>query len=120
VAVVGDFGVEPQDLGLAVGEVELDRQRDLFDFGQESAASRRVEQLRQLLLERGAALVRLAGDLSLDDAADGEDVDTRLAIEAVVLGGDQGTGEVRRDRRARVSDATGDGLRPRELGGLAR
>ena len=41
-------------------------------------------------------------------------------VEAVVFGGDEGAGEVLRDRRARVGDAVLAGQLLRELGGLAR
>ena len=84
------------------------------------ALGRRVEHLGELLLERGAALVLAAGELGLDDAAHGEQVDAWLRVEAVVFGGDEGAGEVARDVRARVGDAVLAGLLLRERGGLAR
>ncbi len=63
---------------------------------------------------RGAALVAAVAELALDDPPDGEEVDARLAVEAVVLGGDERLGEVLRDVRSRIGDAVLLRLRPRQ------
>ena len=94
VAVVGDLGVEPEDLGLAVGGVQLDGQGYLPEFDGKTGLARRVGHLRELLLDRRAALVPAAGEFARGGAADGERVDAGLGVEAVVFGGDQGRGKL--------------------------
>jgi hypothetical protein len=75
VAVVGDPGVEPENLGLAVGGVQLDGQGYLPEFDGKTELARRVGHLRQLLLYGRAALVLAAGELARGGAADGERVE---------------------------------------------
>jgi len=82
---VGDLGVEPEDLGLAVGGVQLDGQGYLPEFDGKTGLARRVEHLRELLLDRRAALVPAADELARGGAADGERVDAGLGVEAVVF-----------------------------------
>ena len=111
VAVVRHLGVQAEYLLLGVAEVELDREYDLDELGVEPGTARRVEHLGELLLDGRAALVGAVGDVGLDDPPDRERVNARLAVEALVLGGDERAREVGRDGGTRVGDAVLPGLR---------
>ena len=119
VAEVGDIGVHPEDLGLAVGQVELDAQHDLLDLDAEPALAGGVEHLGQLLVQGCATLVAVAGDLGGSDPGDRVDVHPGLGVEAVILGRHQGLGEQRRHRRSRVGRVVRRVDGPGQRGGVA-
>ena len=120
VAVVRRLGVHGQDLLLGVAGRELDRQGNLRELGAESGLAGCVQHLGELLLDRRAALVAAVGDVGLDDPPDRERVDPWLAVETLVLGGDEGPREVGGNGRPRVGDAVEPRLRARQLDRFAR
>ena len=76
---VGDIGVHPEDLRLAVRLVQLDAQHHLLGLGGHPAAAGCVEHLGQLLVERCAALLgAVAGEGGGGHPGHREHVDARL------------------------------------------
>jgi hypothetical protein len=100
VTEVHHAGVHSQDLSAGVAELQLDRQGDLLDLDGHASPARRVKQLRQLLIERRAALVTAASDPGKQNPRDRDRVDSRLGSEPMVLRRDQCGREPGRNRRA--------------------
>src|SRR4051794_17769031 len=96
VPVVAVVEVHPEQVVLAPGGVELEREDDGPRAVPRALPAAGVEVLGELLVEGGAALVG-AGERTPGGADGADRVDTDVVLEAGVLGGDQRSGEVGRD-----------------------